>query len=866
MSVINAPESARGTKSPFSGPDALAIAILLLLTAVVAWHRFTYDSWLGRHDLLVFFLPWYGYLGDRLSAGEIPGWNPYLFSGTPATGDPESGWMYLPAMVSFMIFGVATAMKVMILIQLLIAGMSTYVFGRVLGMGGLAAFAGAMFYEFGPFLFTQTSCCTVGAQTATWIPLAFLGVELGLRARSVSLKLAAWFVAGLAISQYFSAWLGQGVVNALLLTGGWVVYRSLVSPPHPWSTKRRLVEMVTTGPAVLVIGLGLSLAGLLPRLSFNAQSINPGGDYTNVPGHVDELPLPLPNLVQYLFIDRFPQQSVALGGTVIVLGMLAIFLAGHRYAVPFFLGTTLIVYSLTLDEHIVHHILYLIPQFETVHEHSPSRILWSMTIGPAMLAAATVQMLPSIRGRSSLSALVILPIAVVAGLTIWMSERLIWTGWPILIAASAVTLTILLVTSVPHHVEIPKLPIAHLAAIGILVLGFVFPTGKDIYDSIIEVGDDPGLRENWSEDAAVDAAVQKNLSHTDPGGAGQFLQRQLEAGEPFRYIGYGSRGMVGAEDRSYPGRRLEEPTMSLLVNGRPMLLGIPQPQGYNPLQLKNYSDYVGIMNGRRQNYHYLDLLASGVTSPLLDMLGTQYIVIDVNLLYDRYDTNGLLDGTREVFRNNRVAVFENPQAYPMAWIVHDLRPNLDNQGLRSINSGAVDGRRVAFVDGEVPGLSPRAAPDPTDSVTFETYEPERIVMHTNVATDGFLVTSEMYADGWNASIDGERVDVYETNGTFRGVVLSAGEHEVEMRYEPVSLTIGLWSTGFFSLAGLLVWLAAAASWLRGTRRSPSVEPDVATDDAPAPAINDEQPPTTAVADTGAPSPSAPKILSKRKGG
>jgi hypothetical protein len=106
---------------------------------VVAWNRLTFDAWLGRLDLMTFFLPWYDFLGQRLRALDVPGWNPHLFSGAPFAGDPESGWMYGPAMLLFTLFVTATtAFKGMVALHLLIAGFSTYALARVLGMGPLA--------------------------------------------------------------------------------------------------------------------------------------------------------------------------------------------------------------------------------------------------------------------------------------------------------------------------------------------------------------------------------------------------------------------------------------------------------------------------------------------------------------------------------------------------------------------------------------------------------------------------------------------------------------------------------------------------------------------------------------------------------
>src|SRR3954465_2924971 len=81
--------------------DLSAITVLILaaivFTVFVIWpvHDFIRGDWPAQ------FFPVYSYLGERLRAFDIPGWNPHQFSGSPFLGDPESGWMYVPAMAVY---------------------------------------------------------------------------------------------------------------------------------------------------------------------------------------------------------------------------------------------------------------------------------------------------------------------------------------------------------------------------------------------------------------------------------------------------------------------------------------------------------------------------------------------------------------------------------------------------------------------------------------------------------------------------------------------------------------------------------------------------------------------------------------------
>ena len=72
-------------------PDLFGGGLLAATIGLLFWNRATFDIWIARHDNLTAYLPWWSYLGERLSAGQIPGWNPHQFSGIPFLADPQSG-------------------------------------------------------------------------------------------------------------------------------------------------------------------------------------------------------------------------------------------------------------------------------------------------------------------------------------------------------------------------------------------------------------------------------------------------------------------------------------------------------------------------------------------------------------------------------------------------------------------------------------------------------------------------------------------------------------------------------------------------------------------------------------------------------
>src|SRR5947209_19707964 len=110
-------------------------------------------------DTATAFYPWYSFLGQRLRAGAIPAWNPYQFSGTPFAADPESGWMYLPAMAFFTTLPLPDAATGYLLFHVLLAGLSPYALARTLGLGSGGSLLASFAYSCSGFLYGHNACC-----------------------------------------------------------------------------------------------------------------------------------------------------------------------------------------------------------------------------------------------------------------------------------------------------------------------------------------------------------------------------------------------------------------------------------------------------------------------------------------------------------------------------------------------------------------------------------------------------------------------------------------------------------------------------------------------------------------------------------
>jgi hypothetical protein len=241
-----------------------------------------------------------------------------------------------------------------------------------------------------------------------------------------------------------------------------------------------------------------------------------------------------------------------------------------------------------------------------------------------------------------------------------------------------------------------------------------------------------------------------------------------------------------------------------------MVLGFNEVQGYNPTQLARYAEFIAAVNGRRQNYHFAYLFPSGTGSLLLDLLNLRYVLLDASLPRDREDVARLTAGKAEVFSTDLVAVYEAERPPPHAWVVHDVRSVAHGEALSLLTSRAVDPYQTALMEGAVPEVAPPTSAE-GEAARVTRYEPEAITIAATTTAPGLLVVSEIYAAGWVAFVDGAPAPILPTHHALRGVPLPAGEHTLELRYEPPALRLGLLVSAV-GWAGLLL-----AMLVRGSR-------------------------------------------------
>jgi hypothetical protein len=86
----------------------------------------------------------------------------------------------------------------------------------------------------------------------------------------------------------------------------------------------------------------------------------------------------------------------------------------------------------------------------------------------------------------------------------------------------------------------------------------------------------------------------------------------------------------------------------------------------------------------------------------------------------------------------------------------------------------------------------------------------RLVIHVQASTEGWLLLSDVWYPGWRAQVDGTSTQIVHGDYLFRAVQVPVGEHQVVFTYQPLSFWLG-------ALVSLLGWMILVVLWRRRVR-------------------------------------------------
>src|SRR5581483_9738799 len=160
-----------------------------------------------------------------------------------------------------------------------------------------------------------------------------------------------------------------------------------------------------------------------------------------------------------------------------------------------------------------------------------------------------------------------------------------------------------------------------------------------------------------------------------------------------------------------------------------------------------------------------------------------------------------------VYRSEDVAVFENQDASPRAFITHNVRRVSDEEAFQQLHSPQPNAE-IYIAEGDE--FETDIGQGFGESANIVSYEPERVVIDAKADSDGYLVLTDAWDPGWTALVDDAPTPITRADVIFRAVRLGAGQHRVEFEYRPRSFYFGLLISG---IALALLGVATTATVL-----------------------------------------------------
>ncbi|WP_291098985.1 MULTISPECIES: YfhO family protein [unclassified Flavobacterium] len=174
---------------------------------------------------------------------------------------------------------------------------------------------------------------------------------------------------------------------------------------------------------------------------------------------------------------------------------------------------------------------------------------------------------------------------------------------------------------------------------------------------------------------------------------------------------------------------------------------------------------------------------------ILNMLNVKYVI--------QTDTTG-----------NSVPT-QNPNANGNAWFVKGVKlVNKANDEMKLL--GKLDTKNVAVFNVHQYGSKFKKARlkinwDDSGTIKLDIYKPNYLKYTSDNSKDALAVFSEIYYEkGWNAYIDGEITNHFPVDYVLRSLIVPAGKHTIEFKFEPKVIQTGSTIVLFSSIGMLLL--------------------------------------------------------------
>lgn len=787
----------------------------------------------------------FGCLKQRI----LPLWNPYVFSGYPFLANMGSALFY-PLNALYFFLTVPAAMNWSVAVHITLAAVAMYSFLRYIKLAPLAALGGGCIFAFNG---TTAGWLLGGYLTCVngfiWIPLIFLGAEIGIRDQ----KAGGWIGAGFALALQILAGYPQFPWIVTVGIGVYTILRITITI-RPGARLRHLRKAVTGLFIMCIVASGLSAVQLLPGIEcvfhsarggirlkeFSLMYAYPLENMVSwfIPHFFGDAWNKLPYWGRWFFWEALP----FIGITSLCLIGLGRMLHRRRRETLLFLCMTVIFLLLSFGDQIpVFRWLYYAIPFAGLFR-GPGRFLVIVNFAGACLAGFgldaliryTDDSIQEERFRRFTWVLAMFAAACALFFFLYLGPARLASSWIHYVAGAL---------KEPHHfLRMPPESMPAFLEQSFLVMRSGFRRMLFWLTATTGVLFCFGIKPlRHAVPVVLCLLVMLELGVFFYGGMAAwnikdiewpeelvaFLRKETKGGYRISFYPHGGRGGLN----------------------RNILYRLSAASGFDSNILRRYNRVIArsqALPEKDRTYFTMGLCRYG---RLLDLLALKSMVF-----YDEEVTGEGIDRT-PVFTTGEFAVYRNENALPRVSLATDALvmdsedilnsltdqieakthkvlletaftpPDPENPAFQNVDERTVRSeqkRRPPPLDRGLTGFAAAgtshhgAEPDDNTLVTvlsFSEEDPNRVDMDLDVRREGFLVFRDMYYPGWKATVDGAPVEVRRADYLFRTIRVPAGRHRVIFFYAPLSVRIGM----AFSLGSLI---CLCLYWLR-LRRHPS---------------------------------------------
>jgi hypothetical protein len=754
-------------------PDLLSLALLSLMVLWFSHEMLTQGKVPFFRDLGPYFYPMRLSLADSFRTGELPLWDRHMAAGFPLLADFQSGAFY-PPHLAFLVFPFFSAVSTIFLFHYLVAATGSYLLCRHWGYPAYLSMLGAILFTFGGVIVSLTNVLN-HFQAAVWLPWLVLLAERCFR--SCSWRNFLGFVAVsllpfLAGSPEFYIMSITFVILALLR----------LKATSPESGPYRRIALVILGGNALVVALAMVQLAPTIELFLHSRRSQP------IPfSEAIDWSLNPYDLFNLFFLDKEVDTTILPGMRLFFLSRASFFVSYYLGAATLFGGWFWLVYS-SAKERAVTLVLIVLTLVFAFGGYSPVYlfllhsfpvlglirfpekfffltygILWFIALRGFFVffeTEASQQKRVFAVLFSILFALLVFYLLLRLN-TEFVSQFVAFRTNSLLLSSPTVKVAASVLVSIERQLFL---------SLGLLIL--FFATKKRLARVAL-----------FQVLLVAVAFIDLERAHRD-------YQYLLDP--TFVYNG----PKVVSEPGPDIGRVFYYPAGETLHPAQYSVLARPSFEGAISLVFSNLLPNAGMFHGfdyfqeidalsRRPYVDFLSFADRADPETRFRLLG----ILNVKYLISFRELRGQGITLVSYFPEYPSWLYKIERTVPRVYVVNrTVVEKNSEQILQRLASLDFDPSKAVVLDEDL-AMKPRRPLVATAGIIR--YENQAVTVQVSLNDSGILVLADSYYPGWKAYVNGKEEAIRRANLFFRAVLLPAGTHTVEFRYEPTSFKLGL---------------------------------------------------------------------------